>query len=61
MRILHALYAPFMPYTCLMCTLYAPYACLVHTLCTPYACFTCALEIYDWLRLPTTVSQITGI
>ena len=54
----------------LMCALHTPYACLR----APYACLTriyarltCtlrmstrALQVYDWLRVPTTANQITA-
>ena len=54
---LHALYAH--PYVGLLRTLHAlfsphhPYVCLMCTLCV--------LQVYDWLRVPTTANQITDI
>ena len=45
------------PYVRLTCALHMP----MQALCTPYAHLMRALQVYDWLRVPTTANQITDI
>ena len=59
------------PYHLYACLCVCPYACLAHALMHAIShALACplmhvlhipALQVYDWLRLPTTGKQITGV
>ena len=61
----NSLNTPYAPLTCpygpFIFPLHAPYASFTYPLCTPYMPLIFPLQVSDWLMVPTTANQNTGI